>query len=412
MDIVRLFDNKTECCACGACMNICAQHAISMKQDEYGFLYPSIDQAKCVRCGLCKKVCSFQNKEEITTAKNTYVGVSRDEQLLKKSASGGIFAEVATEIIKREGVVFGCALDSKNGRLVPEHIMVDDLSQLFRIQGSKYVQSTVGDAYRQVKEALKQDRLVLFSGTPCQVAGLKGYLDEKKYNNLLTIDIVCHGVPSAAFFEDYIVEQERKNNKKISGFKFRDKTNGWGLMGSIDYQISKEEIKTELLPVALSSYYTLFLHSDVYRENCYSCKYAGPFRPGDITIGDYWGVQYEHPDYLVQNGGEFDEKKGISCILVNTEQGDRLLKDLGIGIQYKMSSFEKAARENGQLVSASHRSKRREEILTLYKNEGYAAVEKWYFKQLGIKKYLYKMRTMLPEPTVAFLRKIKKKIKA
>jgi len=406
MEKIVLFQEKRDCCGCSACMNICLNQAIAMKEDEYGFIYPSIVHEKCVRCGMCQKVCGYQHKEEETKTRETYVAMAKDDSLLQKSASGGIFAAVATEIIKCGGAVFGCAFDYHDGALYPEHIMIDTLSELYKLQGSKYVQSTMGKTYQQVKEELKKGRNVLFSGTPCQVAALNSFLGNVNCDNLLTIDIICHGTPSSELFRSYIKELEKGLKGKVTGFKFRDKSGGWGLKGSMEYTTHNGTHKKKLIPVQLSSYYKLFLDSDTYRENCYSCKYAGPNRTGDLTIGDYWGIEKEHPDYLARNGGVMDERKGISCVLVNTEKGKRLMEQFELSSLYvKPSTFEKAAGQNRQLKQPSHRSEKREIILELYKNNGYSAVDAWYYKRLGVKRYVYAVWNMIPRKVQIILKK-------
>lgn len=365
-----------------------------MKEDEYGFLYPEIDYKKCIRCGRCNKVCAYQTREENSTAKETYVAMGKDEDILRKSASGGIFATVATKVLEKGGVVAGCSLEQKGNILSPEHIMIESVDDLEKLQGSKYVQSSMGAIFKTIKEELEKSRLVLFSGTPCQVAALKNFLGNREYSNLFTIDIICHGTPSAKMFQDYLSELSRSVRGKIAGFKFRDKAEGWGLKGSVEYLDNKGRKKKKMIPVKLSSYYRTFLHSDTYRENCYSCKYAGPYRPGDLTIGDYWGIEKEHSEYLSSNGGSIDEKRGVSCILVNNEQGKRMLDEFGSELKLLPSSFEKAARQNEQLNNPSKKGNEREKVLELYKNGGYPAVESWYYRKLGIKRYIYEFRNI------------------
>ena len=400
---IVLFSNKEDCCGCGACMNACMKQAIHMKEDEYGFMYPEIDPSKCVQCGICQKACGYQYRKETAEHQLAYVAMAKDELLLKRSASGGIFAALATEILKKGGVVFGSSLEYKEGALTPEHIKVDHISDLHKLQGSKYVQSSIGNTYRQVKEELETKKEVLFSGTPCQIAGLKSYLGDREYKNLFTVDIICHGVPSAKFFKSYLSVFEKKLHGKIIDFKFRDKNVGWGLLGRVLYLDKNKHEKNRVIKTRMSSYYTLFLKSDIYRDSCYNCKYASSHRPADLSIGDYWGIQKEHPEYLVGMGGTMDETKGISCIIVNTERGKVMLEQLGAGLEYKASSFEKVARGNEQLNHPSFKSERRDKILNLYKEKGYSAVEDWYYRQMGIKKCLYIVWDAIPQKFKGFL---------
>ncbi|MGX8833551.1 Coenzyme F420 hydrogenase/dehydrogenase, beta subunit C-terminal domain [Amedibacillus sp. YH-ame6] len=396
---IILYDNKLNCCGCGACMNICPKQAILMKPDEYGFIYPKIDEDICISCGLCKKVCGYQ--AEITTPEinKTYVAVSNDSEILKTSASGGIFASLATEVIKKGGVAFGCSLEQEHNQLIPKHIMINNLEGLKKLQGSKYVQSYIGDTYKQAKKLLDTDLLVLFSGTPCQIDGLKHYL-MKDYKNLITVDLVCHGVPNAQMFQDYIMILEKKLKGKVINYKFRDKSKGWGLNAKIVYSKSNKELN-KLLSCEQSIYYNLFLKSYIYRENCYSCKYASSKRVGDLTIGDFWGIENEHPQYLKH----IDISKGVSCVIANNSHGAKILNDFCKNMELLPSEFEKAASANKQLNHPSNRSKKREIILNIYKNEGYKAVEKWYRKSQGIKYYFGVLKGVLPNKLKMILKR-------
>ena len=257
---MELFKNKFDCCGCEACANVCSKGAISMQEDENGFRYPLIDNSKCIDCGLCRKVCAFQNIEETNCAKDVYVAASKDDEQILKSASGGIFAVIAKEVIEKGGIVCGSALMVKNNKVCVEHILIDSIKDISKLQGSKYVQSNINDCYKRIKQLLADGRIVLFSGTPCQCSGLKGFL-RKPYDNLYIIDIICHGVPNQRFLNDYI-EYKHPSKTEVSGFAFRDKSRGWGLTGRIDY----EDGSSKLVPAGLSSYYSLFLDSQIYKD--------------------------------------------------------------------------------------------------------------------------------------------------
>lgn len=369
METITLFKNKKDCCACGACLNICPKQAIQMQEDENGFLYPVIDNDKCIKCGLCIKTCALQNSKLPNTPLKTYAAQSNNTDL-KKSASGGIFASLALNILKVGGVIYGAALENVNGKLICRHIAVNNVTELEKLQGSKYIQSNIGNIYQEVKKNLLENKTVLFSGTPCQVDGLRAYLG-KKYENLYCIDIICHGVPSNKMFQDYIETLEKKYNDKIVDFKFRDKTKGWGLTAK-GYT---EKGYTAIIPANVSSFYYYFLKSYIYRESCYSCKYACKNRCGDITIGDYWGIENSHSEVLSKNAG-LDYKSGISCLIVNTEQGKKLIEEYKDDLRLIESNFEKSAKENGQLNRASFLNvEKRNEILKLYRENGYKGIE-------------------------------------
>lgn len=399
-----IYENKINCCGCGACMNICPKQAISMQPDEYGFIYPKIDENICISCGLCKKVCGYQAEITVPKMSDTYVAVAKDSEILRNSASGGVFASLASEVINHGGVVFGCAMEVVNNKLTPKHIMIDNLKDLIKLQGSKYVQSYIGDTYALTKKELEQGRLVLFSGTPCQIDGLKHYL-MKDYDNLVTIDLICYGVPSAQMFQDYISELEKKLKGQVVDFKFRDKSKGWS---SYEARLRlRTHDKTIDKPLTLKNnfYNSLFLNSFISRENCYSCKYANPYRVGDLTIGDFWGIENEHPQYLKN----IDISKGVSCVIVNNTHGARILGDLCKDIKLLPSEFDKAARANSQLNHPNNRNERREIVLDIYRNSGYVAVEKWYKKSQGVKYYKNVVKGLLPDKLKSTLKRLLKR---
>ena len=385
---IILFNDKKDCCDCTACKSICPKDAIYMYLDEYGFEYPRIDIEKCISCGLCKKVCAFQNIKETDTPIKTYVAVAKDEKVLLDSASGGIFSAIAQNYLESDGVVFGAAFDEEFN---PMHIGITRSEDLYKLQGSKYVQSSIGNTYKETKQFLNEGKKVLFSGTPCQIAGLKGYL-MKEYDNLLTIDIICHGVPSSRFFKDYLKILEEKLDGKIKEFKFRDKSMGWGLNGSVVYK-NNNVLKKMKIYGSESSYYHYFLNSSCYRENCYHCKYACENRPADITIGDYWGIEVAHPE-LLQNR-KVEEKKGVSVVIVNTLKG-KIEVDKCDKFKKFISDFSKARIKNGQLNSPSKKDEKYLKVMNEYKNGGYIAVEKLYSKEVGIKRYKNRVKSIIP----------------
>ncbi|MBE5962338.1 MAG: 4Fe-4S dicluster domain-containing protein [Lachnospiraceae bacterium] len=406
MGKIILFKEKSECCGCGACMNICPKGAITMVEDEVGFVYPSINSDKCIGCGLCKKACNYQRENQSKGIRKVYAAMTTKTDLLTKSASGGIFASIAENILDQGGIVVGVSMEQKEGTLYPQHVIISSKADLEKLQGSKYVQSEVGYCYKLTKELLNDGRTVLFTGTPCQIDGLYGYLRGVSYPDLYTIDIICHGVPSCKFFQSYLQVQEKKVKGKIVGFKFRDKECGWGLQGSMQFINKRNKKIRRSVPFESSSYYQLFLNADIYRENCYECKYATKDRIGDLTIGDYWRIEKEHPEYLIENGGTLEPQRGISSILVNSEQGEKLLKIFGTNLILELSNYDKVSRQNAQLRVPSSKSKYREEIFETYKKQGYQAIEKEYDRKLGIKKYRFMVSNMVPKPIKTIIKRI------
>lgn len=397
MDIPKLFDKKENCCGCGACVNICPVHAIRMKEDENGFIYPKIEESLCVRCGSCKRVCAFQNTEETNNVLESYAAVARDREIRMGSASGGIFGALARMYVESGGLVYGACF---NKDWSVSHIGVECLEDISRLQGSKYTQSNTGFTFQSVKKALSAGREVLCSGTPCQIAGLNGFLG-RKYDNLLTVDLVCHGVPNNRMFQEYLEVLGKYYGGKVTEFSFRDKTVGWGKNGKACISSSRQNERINIWQSA-SSYLYYFSNGWISRDSCYQCPYACSRRPGDLTVGDYWGIEKQHPDYIGRKG--WKESEGISLILVNTEQGKKRLQASEAYIEFRESTFEKVAQCNRQLRKPSDCGKR-DEILSLYNEGGWRAVDERYRKNIGLRKYSSQIKAMIP---LGIKRKLKK----
>lgn len=366
--MIELFDKKQDCCGCLACMNICPKNAIITEVDKDGFIFPVINKNLCIECGLCNKVCSFQN---LSVSGNkpidAYVAINKDIDMLKASASGGIFGALAKWVLEKDGVVFGCAYDEQ---MKPVHIGVNNLKDIKKIQGSKYVQSNINMTYTEVKKHLKSNKWVLFTGTPCQVAGLKSYLG-RAYDKLIMADIICHGVPSIEFFKGYIQYLEKELKGNIIDVKFRDKSKGWGHVEKVTYK-KGNSIKEKLIYPINSYYHSLFLKGDLCRESCYICKYASGTREGDFTMGDYWGVKKAHP--------EIKAEKGVSVLLVNTKKGVDLINYLEEYLSITQSTFKQAKLQNGPLNKPNVISPQREIIFKLWRENGYKGVSDYYYQ--------------------------------
>lgn len=401
MYINELVKNPEECCGCGACSVCCPQSAITMAENAEGFLFPCIDESVCINCGKCIRVCGYKKAELKISDKKTYAAFANDVDL-KQSASGGVFSSLAQAVLDAKGVVFGCAMLYENGKLIPKHISVTEKKDLIKLKGSKYVQSDAACVFQEVKLYLQSQKIVMFSGTPCQIMGLKGYL-QKEYDNLYTVEIVCHGVPSLKMFHDYIDYIENITKKHIINFKFRDKSQGWKLHGKMVLE-DENGIRTEqYFEPEESSYYQMFLKSYTYRKNCYSCPFASEYRQGDITIGDYWCIDLVHPEYMIENDGKIDEGQGASCLITNNSQGEKLIEKYGQGIEIWKSSYEQASRYNAQLRQPSFRKNERAIVFELQK-QGYKEIEKWYQKKLAKIKFIRKIRSMIPKWIKKFLR--------
>ena len=384
MKKVNLYNNKSQCCGCMACYNICPKHAIKIREDKYGYVYPVIDDERCISCKACLKVCNYTKNSFMNLPIECFAAVAKDEDILLNTASGGVFTAIAKTFLQNGGIVYGCSMELNKDYKLLKHIRVDTIDKLSLLSGSKYAQSNIGDIYKKIKKDLDNNKKVLFSGTPCQVDGLNSFIG-KYYKNLVTIDIICHGVPNSKIFFDYLNELEKKIQKKIIEFKFRDKTYGWDLIGSYTCIEPDGSIKKYALHSRDSSYYQYFLGGDIYRENCYTCKYANPERCSDITIGDYWGVEDVHAEILEKNGGCFNKNKGISCILINTNKGklnfDNTFKYV---LNIVPSDYESIRKTNKQLNYTSEKGKLRCKVLKKYNKKGYDTVEKFWIKNQKI----------------------------
>lgn len=320
-----------QCTGCFACFNICPLNAIDMVSDEMGFKQPRINNDVCVNCGKCKVICPQNNEAKYNTAGEFYAGVSFDDEVKEQSSSGGIFSLLAEKIIRKGGVVFGAAFDD-NFNL--KHIAVDNLNDLHRLRGSKYVQSEIRDCFTLVKDFLGKGRKVLFSGTPCQIDGLYSYLSEKP-DNLYTVDVLCHGVPSPDVFERYFQNEIDTEGQRIKSIDFRSKKTGWvNFSTNINFEDNSD--KTEFR----SSYMYGFLNNYYLRESCYDCRYANKERVGDITLGDFWGYKEKSPSYLE------DDDRGISLVIVNNTKGKKMLKSIRKKAALVRKSYDEAAKGN------------------------------------------------------------------
>lgn len=370
---LELLKDRVNCCGCEACVNICPKDALYMDVDEYGYLYPYKDTDSCINCNLCFNVCNFKKNVNYNLGeKKAYAAVNKEKKQRIMSSSGGIFVKLAEYIIKQGGYVVGAAMTCGND-VETRHIIVNTLEDLKRLQGSKYVQSRIGKVYTDVLNLLKEGKLVLFSGTPCQVDGLRGFL-RSDYSNLITVDIICHGVPNNKIFSDYL--KYKYHNSKIRSFSFRDRKMGWGMTGSVELENGRG-IKKIFFSPKNSSYFSFFLKGELYRENCYACPYASANRPGDITIGDYWGIDEEHPDFknMINDA--------VSAVIANTAKGQEYIGLIIDMLDYTESSFERIAKHNSQLRQPTNYPSSRNRLLNIYRDNGYVFIEKEYIKERG-----------------------------
>ena len=363
--MVRLAD-KLSCTGCESCAEICAKGAISMQMDEEGFLYPKIDTRACVNCGRCAQVCPVLNFRNIDDNPICYAGRSSDRSLVNKSSSGGIFSELALCVLNKNGVVIGAAYDNKD--LSVRHIVITSKAELCNLRGAKYVQSRILGIYIAAKEFLDKGLDVLFSGTPCQIAGLKAYL-RKDYKNLLTVDLICHGVPPIRLYEQ-LLKYLRDAHGDVKSVSFRDKAHGWrarAITGCYEDGIKiREEDDGNI-------YLKAFLEHLSLRPCCEACKFNNGQSGSDITLGDFWGIRNE-----VQ---EFDDDQGVSAIIVHSQKGLALLSSRNI--EHKLVNLEQIARHNPSYRQARVHDYRRQTFLKLAYKSGMTIA---YKTAIGIRK--------------------------
>ncbi len=348
------------CCGCRGCEIACPVNAITFQEDAEGFYYPQIQDA-CISCGKCLKVCPIANPPATAFAQHGYAAYFAKREQLRQSSSGGIFAALAEEILHRNGVVFGCAEETPGH---PRHIWVAQMDRLPLLQGSKYVQSDMSGVYAAVKEKLESGAPVLFSGTPCQVAGLLNCVGPTE--NLFTADIICHGVPSRKMYQAYLTWLEEKTGAQVQEFSFRSKDkHDW----SLTYRVllkKNEKVKKQERMATFSPYYRHFLKGMNYRHSCYACPFAQKERVSDLTLGDFWGIERVLP--------EFENPDGVSAVLVNTEKGQLLWEKLQETVVSKEVPVEQIVANNGQLKAPTKRSPYRDSIYQILNRQGYDAV--------------------------------------
>ena len=391
---IQLFENKYQCCGCNACEIVCGKKAITMIEDENGFRFPQIDADKCVGCGSCLKVCCIGNEVELYKPETVYAASYKNKDISAKSASGGIFAALAKQVLAEGGIVFGSAY-TKTFDVEVEPI--EGVEGLPKLQGSKYVQSSMNNSYQKVKRELQTGREVLFCGVPCQVEALKRYLG-RNYENLLLVDIVCHGVPSNKMLKDYLSFLSKKKQMEVESIQFRTKTKGQNVYGEIAYrQVSHTgEItyRQEPLISYRSSYYKLFLNCQTFRDSCYHCKFAGTERPGDISLCDYWGIEDEHPGFMKEV--EREGLAGISAVMLNSKAGKAFFAKIEQEFVLNESTVEQVAKHNPQLQAPSVETSERKQVLECYRQGGYQAVDDFYFKKYRMKVLTSDIGQVLP----------------
>lgn len=351
-----IIDKGTQpCTGCGACHGHCPTKAIEMKEDYEGFRQPTIDMDKCINCDMCSKICPVNNDFPNTneTRPEMQATWSKDSDVVESSATGGLFYELAKQVVEEGGVAVGAIYDED---LQVTHEFAETLEDLTKLQGSKYVQSKVYHTFPIIRKMLKEGRTVLFSGTPCQVGGLNAYLKYKKYDNLYTADLICHGIPGAKIYRKYLEELRNAAESEIESINFRDKSNGWNMFS---VKVLFENDLQYLQTARDDNFMKIFLSDIALRRSCYDCKFSSIPRAADITLGDYWGIGYRRP--------HLDNNRGTSQVLVNSDQGRKLLDKIKDRVYVEVTGFEEGLNANPVLVRSVGKPEVRD---TIFDGEG------------------------------------------
>lgn len=377
--------DKTMCSGCHACFSVCPQHCINMVKDEEGFLYPQVLKESCIQCGLCEKACQAISPICSQSSPVAYACYNLDDSIRAQSSSGGIFTLLAEQIIEQGGVVFGAAF---NKEFHVQHICVKTVEELEKLRGSKYLQSTIGDAYIEAKAYLEQGRLVLFTGTPCQIDGFLHYL-KKSYSNLYTQDIICHGAPSQQIWQQYVNFRESKASSKTQKVFFRDKKYGWqNYVVRFKFENHKEyeQILTEDL------FMQGFLANLYLRPSCYHCHSKTMHRNSDITLADFWGVENIAPEM-------FDDK-GTSLVLLHTPKGQQIFAQIKNKMKVQNVDVKEALKYNTAATQSVPLPANRSQVVEEVTENGFSSKYMVYLKKAKGNKY------------IQFLKRVKNKAKS
>ena len=386
--------DSSNCCGCGACINACPTGALVYSSDRYGFFRPQIDESKCISCGKCSGVCPEYNELAKAFPIEVYAALNKNEKVLIKSASGGVFYALAEKVISEGGCVFGATLDAS---FEVRHICIENRDDLPLLQKSKYVQSFIGDSYKNALKKLKNGQNVLISGTPCQVAAMKS-IAGRFTDNLFLVEVVCHGIPSSKFFKDYIsyLNAEKGSVKEYIFSYKRNVLNGMNKY--ISYTTKKSKTFVKNWPQ--DSYNSFFMEARNYQECCYSCKFANAERTSDLTLCDYWHWDSVHKK-------DFPACSTLSGICVNTEQGQTLLQKVLPDLTIVKSSFESLSKHNGCLLKPTPRPLSRDSFMEDWLAKGYAYLDARYRR--NNKKRLFKsfLLMLIPEKAKLFFYRLR-----
>ncbi len=371
-----------KCTGCGACAQDCPRRCISMVENDEGFAFPRVDTAQCINCEKCVRICPSNGNEFERGKSQFYMAWHKDNEVLKRSSSGGVFTALAEYILDRGGIVVGAAEDKDTKKVV--HAFAESINDLDKLRLSKYCQSDTRNTYNEVKDCLNDNRYVLFTGTACQISGLYAAIGSLRHSKfLITADVLCHGVTSKRVVDAYIDAKERKYKKKIKNYSFRSKCDGLK-PSDIGMKLEYED-GTYIFTDKLVDTFLLGFNNNLFlRESCYECLYCGTERIADFTIGDFWGVGEERVS------GE-QVTRGVSLMLVNSDKARLMLAELDKSLVYDKISPNEAIPYNRALICPECRPAARNVFFGLMKNRDYDRLIKRYCFKMYIKYYIKKI---------------------
>lgn len=364
--MITLCDKK-QCSGCGACFAACPAQAIEMRYDAEGFVHPQVIRGKCIGCGICEKSCPVLSPKKGGEEPKAYGAYNKDGMTRAASSSGGVFALLAQQVLGEGGVVYGAAF--ADGFRTVRHIAVEDQEGLAALQGSKYVQSEVFSVFSDIKNHLKEGRKVLFSGTPCQIEGLRGYL-AKRYDNFLCVDMICHGVPSQKVWQKYIEQQEKKAGASLTSVSFTDKSKGWN---SRCVKLCFANGEEKIIPHGKDSFMKAFSANVSLRESCSNCAAKKLNRLSDITIADFWGVNRLSPALY--------DNKGTSLLMIHSEKGAAALEAIREKLELSETDLAAAVACNGAATHSATAHPKRGEFFSCLDNGDFEEIVSRYVKQ-------------------------------